>query len=174
MYLRLPFSIFSLSLLVWLWLTSHCCLFSVVGALSSNNPDTPLPAQECENNISYDNDDNNSNNNINNMSKIYLQDGPEAQEIAQYLPWFPFKGIPRFYDIGGFLYEPAVFAKIVDIFVGRYAALDIDVIAGLDARGFILGPPIALALQKPFVMMRKKGKMPNSVSSDNYNTEYGS
>jgi len=43
----------------------------------------------------------------------------------------------------------------------------------LDARGFILGPPIALALQKPFVMMRKAGKMPNTISSENYNTEYG-
>lgn len=44
----------------------------------------------------------------------------------------------------------------------------------LDARGFILGPPIALALKKPFIMMRKKGKMPNSVSSDDYKCEYGS
>ena len=44
----------------------------------------------------------------------------------------------------------------------------------LDARGFILGPPIALALEKPFIMMRKKGKMPNSISSDDYQTEYGS
>jgi adenine phosphoribosyltransferase len=43
----------------------------------------------------------------------------------------------------------------------------------LDARGFILGPPIALALKKPFLMMRKKGKMPNSISSDSYMTEYG-
>lgn len=43
----------------------------------------------------------------------------------------------------------------------------------LDARGFILGPPIALALQKPFVMMRKAGKMPNTISSTSYNTEYG-
>jgi len=103
----------------------------------------------------------------------YEQDGPEAKEIAQYLPYFPFKGIPRFYDIGGFLYEPAVFQKIVDIFAERYKALDVDVIAGLDARGFILGPPIALALKKPFIMMRKKGKMPNSISSDDYKTEYG-
>ena len=48
------------------------------------------------------------------------------------------------------------------------------VVAGsLDARGFVLGPPIALALQKPFVMMRKQGKMPNTVSSDSYKTEYG-
>lgn len=43
----------------------------------------------------------------------------------------------------------------------------------LDARGFILGPPIALALQKPFIMMRKHGKIPNSISSDSYECEYG-
>ena len=45
--------------------------------------------------------------------------------------------------------------------VERYEAIGVDVIAGLDARGFILGPPIALAMKKPFVMMRKGGKMPN-------------
>lgn len=104
----------------------------------------------------------------------YQQDGPEALEIAQYLPYFPFKGIPRFYDIGGFCKEPAIFQKIIDIFVERYQELGVDVIVGLDARGFILGPPIALAMKKPFVMMRKKGKMPNSISSDDYETEYGS
>jgi len=37
----------------------------------------------------------------------------------------------------------------------------------------VLGPPIALALKKPFIMMRKKGKMPNSISSEDYKTEYG-
>ena len=89
------------------------------------------------------------------------------------MPYFPFKGIPRFYDIGGFLAEPEIFQKIVDIFVERYKAIGIDSVAGLDARGFILGPPIALALKKPFIMMRKKGKMPNSISSADYNVEYG-
>lgn len=44
----------------------------------------------------------------------------------------------------------------------------------LDARGFILGPPIALALKKPFLMMRKEGKMPNTIKSPAYETEYGS
>lgn len=109
----------------------------------------------------------------NTTSNKYAQDGPEAKEIAQYLPYFPFKGIPRFYDIGGFLYEPKVFQQIVDIFAERYQALEVDVICGLDARGFILGPPIALALKKPFVMMRKAGKMPNTITSDDYKTEYG-
>lgn len=105
--------------------------------------------------------------------KNYEQDGPEAKEIAQYLPYFPFKGIPRFYDIGGFLAEPKIFQKIVDIFVSRYSDIGIDSVAGLDARGFILGPPIALALKKPFLMMRKEGKMPNSIKSSSYDTEYG-
>lgn len=106
--------------------------------------------------------------------KQYDQDGPEAREIAEFLPYFPFKGIPRFYDIGGFLARPDIFQKIVDIFASRYAEIGIDSVAGLDARGFILGPPIALALNKPFIMMRKKGKMPNSIQSEKYETEYGS
>jgi len=105
--------------------------------------------------------------------KSYEQDGDEARQIAQHMPYFPFKGIPRFYDIGGFLEKPEVFQQIVDIFVERYSEIGIDSIAGLDARGFILGPPIALALKKPFLMMRKQGKMPNSLSSDAYKCEYG-
>ena len=66
----------------------------------------------------------NSNSNSDNMSSIkktYEQDGDEAREIAKYLPYYPFKGIPRFYDIGGFLAEPEIFQKIVDIFVARYS-----------------------------------------------------
>ncbi|KAG7341321.1 phosphoribosyl transferasen [Nitzschia inconspicua] len=103
----------------------------------------------------------------------YKQDGEEAKEIAKYLPYFPFKGIDRFYDIGGFLCQPEIFQKIVNIFVERYETIGVDVIAGLDARGFILGPPIALAMKKPFVMMRKEGKMPNTVKSPGYDVEYG-
>ena len=106
-------------------------------------------------------------------NKKYKQDGDEARQIAKYLPYFPFKGISRFYDIGGFLEKPDVFQQIVDIFVDQYNEIGIDSIAGIDARGFILGPPIALAMKKPFLMMRKQGKMPNSLSSDEYDTEYG-
>eukprot|EP00592_Proboscia_alata_P008898 CAMPEP_0194352404 /NCGR_PEP_ID=MMETSP0174-20130528/805_1 /TAXON_ID=216777 /ORGANISM="Proboscia alata, Strain PI-D3" /LENGTH=220 /DNA_ID=CAMNT_0039120435 /DNA_START=92 /DNA_END=754 /DNA_ORIENTATION=+ len=105
--------------------------------------------------------------------KTYEQDGEEARAIAQTMPYYPFKGIPRFYDIGGFLAKPDVFQQIVDIFAARYKEIGIDAVAGLDARGFVLGPPIALALKKPFFMMRKKGKMPNTVESPPYQTEYG-
>jgi hypothetical protein len=66
----------------------------------------------------------------------YKQDGPEAQQIAQYLPYFPFKGIPRFYDIGGFLAEPEVFQRIVSIFSSRYRPSAVDVVAGCVAISF--------------------------------------
>ena len=60
----------------------------------------------------------------------YEQDGPEAKEIANYLPYFPFKGIPRFYDIGGFLANPEIFQKIVYIFSTRKGDIGIDTVAG--------------------------------------------
>ena len=102
----------------------------------------------------------------------YTPNGPVAQRIASVTPYFPFKGIPRFYDIGGFLKDPEAFQLAIDVFVERYRDADIDAIAGFDARGFVLGPPIALALKKPFVMLRKKGKMPNAITGAQYTKEY--
>lgn len=67
---------------------------------------------------------------IDEQQHTYEQDGIEAREIAQYIPYYPFKGIDRFYDIGGFLYAPHIFEKIVNIFVNRYKTLNIDIIAG--------------------------------------------
>jgi adenine phosphoribosyltransferase len=81
-------------------------------------------------------------------------------------------GISRFYDISGMLSDPEAFQLTISIFVSRYQKLDVDCVAGLDARGFVLGPPIALALKKPFVMIRKKGKLPNAVTGNPYMKEY--
>jgi adenine phosphoribosyltransferase len=103
----------------------------------------------------------------------YQQDGEAAKRIAAVIPYYPFKGIPRFYDIQGFLQRPDIFQEVVDIFVARYKDKKIDSIGGFDARGFIIGPPLALALKKPFFMLRKPGKMPNSISSSAYAVEYG-
>jgi len=108
------------------------------------------------------------------MSAIqdYSPNGPVAQRIAAAMPAFPFKGIPMFYDIGGVTRDPEIFQLVIDVFVARYRDLDVDSICGLDARGFIFGPPIALALKKPFFMLRKKGKMPNTVTGSDYTKEY--
>ena len=102
----------------------------------------------------------------------YSPNGEVAKRIASVTPYFPFKGIERFYDIGGFLKDPEAFQLAIDVFVERYRGKNIDLICGFDARGFVLGPPIALALKKPFFMLRKKGKMPNSISGTEYGKEY--
>lgn len=102
----------------------------------------------------------------------YTQDGVEAKRIASVIPYYPFHGVDRFYDISGMLSDPEAFKLCIDVFTRRYAALNVDVIAGLDARGFVLGPPIALALNKPFVMIRKKGKLPNAITGAEYFKEY--
>ena len=106
------------------------------------------------------------------MTDEFAQDGPEAQRIASVIPYYPFHGVPRFYDISGMTHDPEAFQLCIDIFVRRYKTLGVDAIAGLDARGFVLGPPIALALCKPFIMIRKTGKLPNSVTGGEYFKEY--
>eukprot|EP00501_MAST-03F_sp_TOSAG23-6_P001595 GSMAST32.ASY1.ANO1.1661.1 assembled CDS len=102
----------------------------------------------------------------------YSPNGPVARRIASVTPYYPFKGIDRFYDIGGFLKDPDAFQLCIDVLVARYKNADIDSICGFDARGFVLGPPVALALKKPFFMLRKIGKMPNAVSGTEYGKEY--
>jgi len=104
--------------------------------------------------------------------EAYEPDGPVAREIAAVVPYFPFKKIPRFYDIGGFLKHADKFALVVEVLVRRYKDTDVTAIGGIDARGFVLGPVIALALKKPFFMLRKKGKMPNAVTGASYSKEY--
>jgi len=108
------------------------------------------------------------------------QSDPNVLLIANRLPWYSAKysphDVPRFYDISGITEDPEAFQRIVDLFVHRYQAMGDKgptCIAGFDARGFIFGPPIALALKLPFVMIRKAGKLPGVlVSSGQYQTEY--
>jgi adenine phosphoribosyltransferase len=96
-----------------------------------------------------------------------------ALSVAQVLPYYPFRGIARFYDIDGFLRHPAVFQQVVDVLEAQCAALGAEAIVGIDARGFILGAPLALALKLPFVMARKQGKLPHCVEGrEAYTKEY--
>jgi len=103
----------------------------------------------------------------------YTQDGPVAKKIAAVVPYYKFKGIPRFYDINGFLMNPEIFQLVIDTFAARYKTANLTSIGGFDARGFVIGAPLALALKIPFFMLRKPGKQPNTVSSSGYNVEYG-
>ncbi|KAK9066779.1 hypothetical protein SSX86_014102 [Deinandra increscens subsp. villosa] len=88
------------------------------------------------------------------------------------IPDFPKPGI-LFQDITTLLLDPVAFKDTIDLFVERYKDKEISVVAGVEARGFIFGPPIALAIGAKFVPMRKPNKLPGPVISEEYSLEYG-
>ncbi|KAL2483716.1 Adenine phosphoribosyltransferase 1 [Forsythia ovata] len=88
------------------------------------------------------------------------------------IPDFPKPGI-MFQDITTLLLDPMAFKDTIDLFVERYKDKNINVVAGIEARGFIFGPPIALAIGAKFVPMRKPKKLPGEVISEEYSLEYG-
>ena len=91
------------------------------------------------------------------------------------VPNWPAPGV-QFRDITPLLQNPKVFRVLIDAFVQRYMdpALRPDVVAGLDARGFILGSVVAYELGLGFVPIRKKGKLPFTTVEETYELEYGS
>ena len=89
------------------------------------------------------------------------------------VPDWPQPGV-QFRDITPLLQNPKTFRVLVDIFVHRYMNQHIDLIAGLDARGFILGSVVAYELNVGFVPIRKKGKLPFTTIAEEYELEYGS
>lgn len=91
------------------------------------------------------------------------------QYITSY-PDFPQKGI-LFRDISPLLASPYGFKQAIDEFTRKLD--NIDIIAGIDSRGFIFGSALAHATGKPFVMIRKKGKLPGDVHEVSYGLEYG-
>ena len=95
-----------------------------------------------------------------------------VRAIAEVIPWYPFKKIARFYDIAPLLARPDLMQKVVDEFKARYGTRGVTHVAGIESRGFLF-TPIAMALGVPFVMLRKPGKIPNTVSSAGYQVEYG-
>jgi adenine phosphoribosyltransferase len=97
------------------------------------------------------------------------------REHIRTVPDWPAPGV-QFRDITPLLQNAKVFRVLIDSFVQRYLdpALRPDVVAGLDARGFILGSVVAYELNIGFVPIRKKGKLPFTTVEETYELEYGS
>ncbi|QBI55111.1 adenine phosphoribosyltransferase [Streptomonospora litoralis] len=89
------------------------------------------------------------------------------------VPDFPEEGVV-FKDITPLLAEPASLRAVVDEIAGRYEKGAVDAVLGLEARGFILGAPVALELGAGFVPVRKAGKLPRETHRASYDLEYGS
>lgn len=85
---------------------------------------------------------------------------------------FPEPGI-AFKDIMPILQHPEAMRMCIDSLVNAAQKYEFDFIAGFEARGFLLGTPLALALKKPFIPLRKAGKLPGDTVSQGYSLEYG-
>ena len=88
------------------------------------------------------------------------------------IPDFPQPGI-LFRDVTSVLQDADGFRLAVEELQKRLEAVEFDVIAGAESRGFIFGAPLAYNLHKPFVPIRKQGKLPRAVVSEEYALEYG-
>ena len=93
--------------------------------------------------------------------------------LIRAVPDFPKPGI-LFYDITTVLKDKTGFAQLIDAFAQYYIGKDIDVVLGIEARGFIFGPALAYRLNAGFVPIRKPGKLPAATETVKYDLEYGS
>lgn len=96
----------------------------------------------------------------------------DLKSTIRTIPDFPKKGI-MFRDITTLLKDPKAFNHCIDLLTNRYIGKDIDVVAGIESRGFILGAALAHRLNLGFVPIRKKGKLPGDKVSVEYALEYG-
>jgi adenine phosphoribosyltransferase len=89
------------------------------------------------------------------------------------IPDFPKPGI-LFKDITPILADPKLFRSTVDWFAEQHAGTHIDVVVGMESRGFLFGAPLAMDLSAAFVPARKPGKLPYQKIGVEYDLEYGS
>ena len=92
--------------------------------------------------------------------------------LVRTIPDFPRPGI-LFYDITTLLKDPKGFAALIDALAQYYMDKDIDLVLGIEARGFIFGPALAYRLNAGFVPVRKPKKLPGPTIRVTYDLEYG-
>jgi len=97
----------------------------------------------------------------------------QLKKLIREVPDFPKPGI-LFYDITTLLKDKTGFAQLIDLFSEHYIGKQIDLILGMEARGFIFGPALAYRLNAGFVPVRKPGKLPAATVKVEYELEYGS
>ena len=94
------------------------------------------------------------------------------KSLVREIPDFPKPGI-LFYDITTLLKDAGGLRATIDALSSNYKGLDVDLVLGIEARGFIFAPALACALGAGFVPVRKPGKLPAACASISYELEYG-
>ena len=96
----------------------------------------------------------------------------QIESLIRAIPDFPIPGI-LFRDITPLLADREGFKATIDLFVQEYKDARVDAVVGIEARGYMLGAPVAYALGAGFVPVRKPGKLPGEKFSEEYALEYG-
>ncbi|HKV82859.1 MAG TPA: adenine phosphoribosyltransferase [Candidatus Sulfotelmatobacter sp.] len=107
------------------------------------------------------------------MSPVSMVEVDQLKSLIREVPDFPRKGI-LFYDITTLLKDKTGLAMLIDKLSEHYIAQDVDLVLGMEARGFIFAPALAYRLNAGFVPVRKPGKLPAECVSYDYALEYGS
>jgi adenine phosphoribosyltransferase len=93
-------------------------------------------------------------------------------DLIRAIPDFPIPGI-LFRDITPLLKDKNGFKEAIDLFVNQFRNVKIDYVVGIEARGYMLGAPLAYEIGAGFIPVRKPGKLPYSKLSESYALEYG-
>lgn len=96
----------------------------------------------------------------------------ELASLIRDVPDFPVEGI-LFKDITTLIRNADAFREVIDRMTEHYADTDVDLVVAVEARGYIVGAPLAYALGAGFVPVRKPGKLPAKIVSESYTLEYG-
>ena len=96
----------------------------------------------------------------------------DLKEYIRSIPDYPKKGI-LFRDITTLIKDEKAFSKTIDLIVKKSEKFEIDKIAAIESRGFVFASAVSYILKKPFVMLRKKNKLPADTHSVNFELEYG-
>jgi adenine phosphoribosyltransferase len=107
------------------------------------------------------------------MSPVSAVEVDHLKKLIREVPDFPKKGI-LFYDITTLLKDKTGLAMLIDKLSEHYISEDVDLVLGMEARGFIFAPALAYRLNAGFVPVRKPGKLPAECVSFDYALEYGS
>ena len=92
--------------------------------------------------------------------------------FIQYIPGYPIKGI-LFRDITTLIKNENAFAEAINQIIEKSKKYEIDKIAAIESRGFVFASAVSYLLKKPFIMLRKKNKLPGDVYSVDFELEYG-
>ena len=96
----------------------------------------------------------------------------DLKEYIRSIPDYPKKGI-LFRDITTLIKDEKAFSQTIDLIVKKSEKFEIDKIAAIESRGFVFASAVSYILKKPFIMLRKKNKLPADTHSVNFELEYG-